>query len=267
MAPDTGASTFRVAADAYDRLVGRYGRELAAGLIDVAGIPEGSRVLDVGCGPGALTRALAERLGPEAVGAVDPSEPFVEACRARVPGADVRLGSAEALPFEDGAFGAVLSQLVVNFIEDPHAGVREMRRVTAPGGVMASSVWDYAGGMTFLRTFWDAAVALGLPGARERDEARAMRFATLGDLAGLWREAGLEDVHSGPLDVAADYRDFNDLWEPLEQGVGPSGAYASGLGPDERRKLREELWRRLGEPDGPFRLQARAWYARGIAPS
>ena len=148
---------FEVATEAYDRLVGRYSPALARELIRFAGVGQGMRALDVGCGPGALTAELAERLGPAGVAAVDPSEPFAAACRSRVPGADVRVAGGEALPFEDDAFDATLSQLVVNFMADPPAGVREMARVTRPGGVVASCVWDYAGEMTLLRSFWDAA--------------------------------------------------------------------------------------------------------------
>jgi ubiquinone/menaquinone biosynthesis C-methylase UbiE len=148
---------FRVPADAYDRYIGRYGPELAAALIDFARIEPGMRALDVGCGPGALAAALAERLGPAHVSAADPSEPFVQACRTRLPGVEVVVAAAEALPFPDRAFDAALSQLVVNFMDDAEAGVRELARVTRPGGVVASCVWDYAGEMTLLRAFWDAA--------------------------------------------------------------------------------------------------------------
>ena len=145
-----GAETFRASADAYDRFVGRYGPELATGLIDLAGVEPGMRTLDVGCGPGALAAMLVERLGAARVSAVDPSAPFVDACRARLPGVDVVEAGAEALPFADGAFDAALSQLVVNFMRDGEAGVREMARVTRPGGVVASCVWDYEGEMLSL---------------------------------------------------------------------------------------------------------------------
>ena len=163
------AATFLAPAELYDAHVGRYGAELAAGLIAAAGIPAQGRVLDVGCGPGALTRVLAERLGPERVAAAEPSEPFARACAERIPGADVRVASAEDLPFADATFDAVVSQLVVNFVPDPARGVAEMARVARPGGVVAASVWDYAGGMTLLRAFWDAALVVD---PRGRDAAR-----------------------------------------------------------------------------------------------
>ena len=137
--------SFEVAAEAYDRFMGRYSVQLAPQLADFAGIAAGQRVLDVGCGPGALTGELVQRLGAEAVTAVDPSEPFVAAAKARHPGVEVQRASAESLPFDDGAFDAALAQLVVHFMADPVAGLREMARVTRPGGVVAACVWDHAG--------------------------------------------------------------------------------------------------------------------------
>ena len=171
-----GAETFRASADAYNRFVGRYGPELATALIDFAGVEPGMRTLDVGCGPGALAAALVERLGAARVSAVDPSAPFAEACRARLPGVDMVEADAEALPFADGAFDAALSQLVVNFMPDGEAGVREMARVTRPGGTVASCVWDYGGEMTLLRTFWDAAREVDPERGAAADEGVVMRW-------------------------------------------------------------------------------------------
>ena len=258
-----GAATFRVAATAYDRHVGRYGKELAERLCAAAAVGPGQSVLDVGCGPGALTAVLAGLVSTGRVSAVDPSEPFVEACRARVPGADVRVGAAEALPFGDASFDAVLSQLVINFMSDPQTGVGEMRRVARPGATVASAVWDYGGGMTLLRTFWDAANAVDPEGAFSRDEGRMMRYCDEGGLSGLWEAAGLTSIRGGALTVDADYESFEELAEPFGAGVGPSGAYLVSLAEDTRRALLDEWRRRLGPPSGAFRLTARAWYAVG----
>jgi SAM-dependent methyltransferase len=258
-----GAATFRAPADAYDRHVGRYGPPLARALISAAGVGAGQRALDVGCGPGALTGELVAELGARAVVAVDPSEPFVQACRERHPGVDVRAGMAEDLPVADDAVDVVLSQLVINFCSDPDAALAEMRRVARAGGVAAGCVWDYAEGMELLRAFWDAAREIEPEAGAAQDEAVVMAHCREDELARLWTRAGLQDVVSGELVVGAEYDGFDDLWVPLASGVGPSGAFAAGLGPDAREALRAALHRRLGGPAGPFELRARAWFARG----
>jgi len=251
--------SFDVSAEKYDRLVGRYLPELAAAFADAAGIRAGMRVLDVGCGPGGLTRELVQRVGADAVAAVDPSRPFVVACRERNPGVDVREAAAEELPFEDGAFDAALASLVVHFMRDAEAGVREMARVTRPGGVVAACVWDMAGGMTTLRTFWDAATTLD----PEAPDERRLVGATEGQLAALFRRAGLAEVEDGSVSASAEYAGFDDWWEPFTFGVGPTGGYCAALEPDRREALREECRRRLGNPRWPFRQHASAWFARG----
>lgn len=255
--------TFAVAAEAYDRLVGRYSFDLCDALAHAAGIAPEATVLDVGAGTGAGTRRLVELVGPERVAAVDPSAPFVEALRERLPGVDVRGASAESLPFDDGAFDAALAQLVVNFMSDPDAGVAEMRRVTRPGGVAAACVWDYPGEMTLLRAFWEAAAALDPDGVAGVDERTRMPFARPGELAALWRRAGLREVSDGAVVVSVRYESFDDAWEPFTAGVAPSGAYTASLDEARREALRTEYRRRLGAPEGSFELSARAWYAVG----
>ena len=255
--------TFAVPAQAYDRLVGRYSFDLCGALARAAGIEPEATVLDVGAGTGAGTRRLVELVGPDRVAAVDPSAPFVAALRDRLPGVDVRHGSAESLPFGDGSFDAVLAQLVVNFMSDPATGVAEMRRVTRPGGAVAACVWDYAGEMTLLRAFWDAAAALDPDGVAGVDERTQMSFARRGDLTALWRNAGLREVTDGAIVVSVEYESFDDAWEPFTAGVAPSGAYAASLDEAGREAHRAEYRRRLGVPDGRFELSARAWYAVG----
>ena len=258
----TAVAMFEGSANAYDRFIGRYGPALGDAMLEAAGVAPGQRVLDVGCGTGPLAAQAARVVGAANVTAVDPSESFAEGCRARVPGADVRVAAAESLPFDDGDFDAVLAQLVVPFMADAPRGVAEMARVARPGGVVAACVWDYAGGMRMLRAFWDAAAAIDREGAA-KDEGRMMRYANRDDLGALWSEAGLGDVDVSTLDVEASYEDFDDLWTPFLAGIGPAGAYAVSLEPDARTKLREELRARLGDPAGPFTLTARAWCAVG----
>lgn len=248
-------------ADAYDRFVGRYAPALARSLVRAAGVASGQRALDVGCGPGALTRVLAGLLGADQVTAVDPSPAFVDACRARNPGVQVEIAAAELLPFGDDEFDLALAQLVVNFMDDPHAGVGEMRRVTRAGGTVAGAVWDYGGEMTLLRGFWDAAATVD-PAGGQRDE-RNMRMATPTELRDLWTEVGLNHVDVSEAVVSAAYESFDDLWQPLELGVGPAGSYAASLTPNVRAALRQELQARLGANESPFELTARAWIVVG----
>jgi SAM-dependent methyltransferase len=251
-------ASFRVAAEAYDGFMGRYSRLLSPQLADLAGVHQGQRALDVGCGPGALTAELVARLGAGMVAAVDPSEPFVEAARARHVGVDVRRAAADALPFDDDAFDATLAQLVVHFMPDPVAGLTEMARVTRPGGVVAASVWDHAGGQGPLGLFWEVARELdpgvvdesSLPGARQ------------GHLAELFGAAGLRDVRETSHAADLEHPSFEAWWTPFTHGVGPAGVYTGRLDPDRRAALRDRLRRRL--PSGPFVVPARAWTARGV---
>jgi len=251
--------SFDVAAEAYDRFMGRYSRLLSPQMADLATVRVGQQALDVGCGPGALTVELVTRLGASAVAAVDPSEPFVIAARARNPGVAVLQASADDLPFPDQAFDAVLAQLVVHFMPDPVAGLVEMKRVTRPDGVVAACVWDHAGGQGPLGAFWQAARELDpdvedesqLPGARE------------GHLGELFRAAGLRDVEETSLTAGVGHPTFDEWWEPFTRGVGPAGAYVAGLGVERRANLRDACRARL--PNSPFVLESRAWAVRGLA--
>ena len=249
--------------DGYEGRIGRYGAELADALIDVAGVQPGQRALDVGCGSGALTARLAAMLGADRVVAVDPSPSAVAACRERVPGVDVRIGFAEELPVEDDSFDAVLAQLVFGFVADAVAAAREMRRAAAPGGAVATCVWDFAGGMTALRTFWDAARAVDPTGAERYDQAVTHKNSTPEELDAVWRRAGLCEVAAGAVTVGADYAGFEDLWEPFTIPDGAPGRFHETLDEPRRMRLRDELHARLGRPRGPFRLTARAWYVVG----
>src|SRR3954447_14758469 len=169
MDANDSARSFLATGRAYDGFMGRYSRPLAVAFADHAGLPAGRTALDVGCGPGALTGVLVDRLGAGAVSAFDPSPPFVAECAARHPGVDVREGRVEAIPFDDAGFDGALAQLVLHFVPEPAQAGRELRRVLRPGGVAAACVWDFAEGMQMLRHFWDAALVID---PHAPDEAR-----------------------------------------------------------------------------------------------
>jgi SAM-dependent methyltransferase len=249
---------FDVDAESYDRFMGGWSRLLAPRLLDLADVRVGQRALDVGCGPGALTAELVARLGARAVAAVDPSEPFVAAARARHPGVDVRQASAEALPFPDRTFDAACAQLVIHFMTDPVAGLREMARVTRMGGVVAASVWDFAGGRGPLGPFWESAREID-PDVEDESGRAGARADHLGEL---FAAAGLDRIETTSMAVRRPYATFDEWWEPFTRGVGPAGAFHSRLAPADRQRLRERCQSRL--PDGPFELTAHAWVALGV---
>ncbi len=251
--------SFAAGPEAYDRFMGRYSAPLAPKLADFADIVPGQRVLDVGCGPGALTAVLAERLGAEAVTAVDPSASFVAAARDRHPGATVECAAAERLPFDDREFDAALAELVVHFMADPTAGLREMARVTRARGVVAACVWDHGGGHGPLSVFWDAARKLD-PDVRDESQLAGARQ---GHLAKLFTESGLDEVDESSLWIEVEHPDFDDWWEPFLLGVGPAGSFAAGLDAERQGRLRELCREMLPSP--PFVVTARAWAARGFA--
>lgn len=251
--------TFDVAAEAYDRFMGRFSQPLAPQLADFAGVAAGQRALDVGCGPGALTGELVARLGAGNVAAADPSPPFAAATRERHPGADVRHAPAEALPFDDDAFDVTLAQLVVPFMTDPHAGLNEMRRVTRPGGIVAACVWDQFGGRSPLSPLWRAAREVD----PERRDESVQAGAREGHLAELLAQAGLADVEGADLELTVGLAGFDDYWEPNTLGVGPAGAYVAGLAPDLATAVRERTRERFGDATTAFTVHA--WAARGRA--
>jgi SAM-dependent methyltransferase len=251
--------SFDVSADAYMRFMGRYSEPLAARFADLAGVRDGQRMLDVGCGPGALAAELVKRAGAESVSAVEPSASFAAAARERLPGVDVRQSAAERLPYPDGTFGITLAQLVVHFMTDPVQGLREMRRVTRPGGTVAACVWDNAGDRGPLGVFWSAARELDAAAASESDRPGARE----GHLADLFAQAGLGSTQVSTLAVRVRHASFDDWWRPFTLGVGPAGAYVASLPPDRAAALREQCQRLL--PAGAVEITAVAWAARGRA--
>ncbi|HKB00687.1 MAG TPA: methyltransferase domain-containing protein, partial [Gemmataceae bacterium] len=255
-------------AEAYERFMGRWSRGLAPPFLKFAGVKDGDRVLDVGSGTGSLAFAVLREAPAGSVGGVDPPPAYVGHARARAGGsrATFEEGDAQRLRFANASFDKALALLVVNFIPDRAAAVREMARVTRPGGVVAAAVWDYGEGMEMLRVFWDEAVALD-PAAARKDE-RHMPVCRAGELAELWKAQGLVEVREEPITISLIFQSFDDYWSPFLEGQGPAGAYVASLAEAPRRELEKRLRRRLlGDgPDRAITLNGRAWAARGLVP-
>ena len=245
--------SFDVGADAYGEFMGRYSEQLAAEFADLVDPSPGRWALDVGCGPGAMTSVLTDRLGAGFVTAIDPSPSFVSAVRDRLPDVRVEQAAAERLPFPDDSFDLTVAQLVVHFMTEPTVGIREMARVTVPGGTVAACVWDHAGEHGPLATFWRAARDLD-PGVRDESGLPGVRS---GHLLELFASAGLTGARQTTLTVRASFADVDAWWQPFTLGVGPAGAYVQTLDPDRRRRLRSRCSELL--PTGPFEIDAAAW--------
>jgi len=247
--------SFNVGADAYLAFMGRYSEPLAVKFADIAGVSSGQVALDVGCGSGALTAELLARLGPDAVSAVEPSQTLVSAAHARLPEAKVSRATAERLPFRDRVFDLVAAQLVVHFMADAVAGLREMGRVTRPGGTVAACVWDHAGERGPVTVFWQAARQLDRHSPDESDLAGVRE----GHLAELFAQAGLGEAQVTTLTVTARFPSFQQWWEPFTLGVGPAGAYLASLDADRQSAVREGCRALL--PPGEVEIRASAWAA------
>jgi SAM-dependent methyltransferase len=245
--------TFEVSAEAYAAFMGRYSSPLAAAFADLVGVGAEQDALDVGCGAGALTDVLVQRLGADHVAAVDPSESFVAAVARKHPGVRVQRASAEQLPFPDAVFDRVLAQLVVHFMADPVSGLAEMARVTRPGGVVAANVWDHAGGGGPLATFWRAARSLD----PDSPDESGLAGVAEGHLAKLFAAAAMPGASSTKLSVQVSHPTFEQWWEPFTFGVGPAGQHVVRLRPEEQTRLRDRCRSLL--PPAPFTVNAVAW--------
>jgi SAM-dependent methyltransferase len=254
--------------DAYDRYVGRWSRLVAPVFLKWLPVPTGSRWLDVGCGTGSLSRTILQTAQPTGIVGIDQSEGFIAFAREAVQDSRVefKVGDAQAMPVEDNTFDAAVSGLVLNFVPRPEKMVAEMVRAVRSGGTLAVYVWDYAGKMELMRHFWDAAAALD-PAAAELDEGPRFPVCHPDRLEGLFKEAGLRDVETGPIDIDTHFRDFDDYWSPFLAGQGPAPGYAMSLSEEQREALRERI--RAGLPfasDGSIPLVARVWAVQGRKP-
>ena len=262
-------STYR-ADDAlgYQQSMGRWSSRLASSFIQFAAIPDATRILDVGCGTGSLTFALADKLPRAAIVGMDYSQAFVDCARSKSndPRLQFEQGDAAALRYDDATFDATVSLLVLNFVPAAEQAAREMRRVTRHGGVVAAAVWDFKGGLTFLRVLADTAAVLDVGGEAFRAKQFSAPFTGPGEFAATWSAMGMKDVVQTSLTIRMDFTSFVDYWTPWLSGQGTVGAYLTGLDRGQLAQLEEHMRRAYlaGADDGPRSFAATAWVVRGI---
>lgn len=265
------ASTFNVnQATGYDKLMGRWSRRLAPVFIDFAGLQDGERVLDVGCGTGSLTFELPRAASLNEVAAVDLSPIFVEEARRRNTDDSIRILQADAcdLPFDAGYFDRALSLLVLHFVPEPARAVAEMRRVVRPGGVVAAAVWDHLGGMSGMRMLWDTVAASSDKAREARSRYLFQPMTGPGELQRCFVAEGLRDVAETTLTIRMDYQSFDDYWEPIAAGEGPVGRFIAGLPAAEQQEAARAVRAAYegGRPDGARSFASTAWACRGTVP-
>jgi SAM-dependent methyltransferase len=250
--------------DPYEQYVGRWSRQVAPRFLSWLNVPSGRRWLDVGCGTGALSAAILDGCSPVSVAGVEPSEGFLAKAKDQLAGRVLlSRGNAEQIPLEDGAVDVAVSGLVLNFVPDARAALREMARVTGPGGTIAAYVWDYSGKMEMMRHFWDAAVEID-PAAAKADEGARFPLCRPDALADLFAGAGLGGIAVTSIDITTAFAGFDEYWRPFLGGQGPAPAYAMAQGEKARAHLRDRIRARLPLwVDGSFSLIARAWAVRG----
>lgn len=251
--------------DPYEQYVGRWSRRVAPQFLSWLNIPERRRWLDIGCGTGALSAAILDHCSPLSVVGVEPSEGFLEKAKEQLAGRVLlRRGSAAEIPLEDGSVDVAVSGLVLNFVPDGRAALREMARATAAGGTIGAYVWDYAGKMELMRHFWDAAVELN-PDAAKMDEGARFPVCRPEALTELFASAGLHEVDLTAIDITTPFASFEDYWRPFLGGQGPAPAYAMALDEIERARLRDRIQGRIPlQADGSISLTARAWAVRAV---
>jgi trans-aconitate methyltransferase len=250
---------------AYDQFIGRWTRRLA---IEVAGhcppaLP--GPLLDVGCGTGSMALALAETFPERKIIGIDRSAAYLDVARSLLPSAEFHEQDANELGFSDDRFAASYAVLLLNFLPDPFVGLREMVRVTKPGGLVVASSWDFRGGLVYQRLLWDSAAAIDPQAAATRAKLFSHQLAKPDGMTDLFAACGLLDVTRIGVTIRMDFTDFDDYWQPLLGGQGPVGSYVAGLDPEMRDKVAEAV--RLaylsGDEDGPRSLAASAWIVSG----
>lgn len=264
-------SSFNVQeAAGYDQIMGRWSKVLAPLFIDFSGLEDGESVLDVGCGTGSLTFALAEAKSLKQITAIDFSPVFVDAVKHRNTDPRISVSQADAcdLPFADGEFDRAMALLVLHFVPDAGKAIGEMRRVVRSGGTVGAVVWDHYGGMCGMRMMVDTVAALSESGRRLRAHYCFQPMVQPGEMKQAFLAQGLNDVADTQLMIRMNYENFDDYWAPIAAGEGPLGKYVVGLEATERSRMGAAVRDayEAGRGDGPRSFANVAWACKGTVP-
>ena len=258
-------------ADGYDQYMGRWSKRLAPLFLDFAGVADGERIIDVGCGTGSLTFLIPDRANVATIEAIDFEPQFVEALIQRNTDQRIsaRQGDACSIPFGDSHFDRAMSMLVLHFVPTPELAIAEMLRVVRPGGIVAATVWDTFGGMPSQRMFWDTFAAIEPTALVRRDPALVRPMTFPGEMARGFTAVGLENIAEVTLTIRMDFASFDDYWFPLINGQGTLAAFFSTLpqGIPERVQAAVRKAYLSGQPDGPRSFVSAAWAVKGTVPT
>jgi len=249
---------------AYEQFMGRWSRLIASTFLDWLALPPHRHWLELGCGTGALTETILAQALPASLLAVDPSADFIAFDKEKFSDARVtfQVGNALTLPPITTPLDTAVCGLVLNFIPDPVAALKAIRRLLPPGGLLAFYVWDYAGKMEMLRYFWDSVVALD-PDARSLDEGVRFAMCTPDALRQICQQAGFQQIELEGIEAITAFRHFDDFWSPFLLGQGPAPGYVMQLELAKRQTLADHLRASLPiHKDGSLQLTARAWAVR-----
>jgi ubiquinone/menaquinone biosynthesis C-methylase UbiE len=252
------------AATAYDQAVAHVSAHFLPFLLRAARLEPGQHVLDVATGTGIAAEAAIAVVGSAGhVTATDNSQAMVERASHRLagsPNASVVVDDGQSLSFADGTFDAVVCSFGLMFFADPACGLSEFHRVLRPGGRVAVSVLttperSYNGRINVV-------IARRVPSLAE---ATARTFSIGGEsrLRFLFDRAGFRDVETTTEAHAFVFPSFDAYFEPFERGGGSSGQAYVALPEAERRAVREEVQRDLGDTGGPIRLDVEFRFASG----
>jgi SAM-dependent methyltransferase len=254
--------------EAYDIWMGRWSALLAADFLNWLRLAPAQQWLDVCCGSGILSLAIAQRHSPKQVVALDRSPAqiaFAREHRAH-PRVTYSVADAMALPLPAESFDATVSGLGLNFVPDHARALDEFRRITRPGGTVACFVWDYSEGARFIRAFWDAALETN-PESAKFDQGRRFEICKPEVLQKSFAAAHLESPELHPLDIHTRFDHFDDYWKPFQLGQGSAPVYLRSQPAQIQNAIRDRLKSTLtAAPDGSITLPARAWAIRARRP-